>query len=62
MQSLVRGLLTPRTGHPTRTWDHPANEAITALKGAFEIDPRCVEWAKNDVDLDAIRGVPGSPV
>ena len=36
--------------------------AITALSSAFELDPKSVDWAKDDVDLDAIRGVPGSPV
>ena len=28
----------------------------------YKLAAWCVEWAKNDVDLDAIRGVPGSPV
>lgn len=36
-----------------------ADAAIAALKAAFELDPRCVEWAKGDADLDAIRGLPG---
>lgn len=36
--------------------------AIAALTSAFELDPESRGWAKNDTDLDAIRGVPGSPV
>jgi tetratricopeptide (TPR) repeat protein len=36
--------------------------AIAALSSAFELDPKSVCWAKNDADLDAIRGLPGSPV
>ena len=36
--------------------------AITALSSAFELNPKSIEWAKNDADLDAIRGLPGSPV
>jgi hypothetical protein len=39
-----------------------ADDAITALKAAFALDPRCVEWAKDDADLDPIRGLPASPV
>ncbi len=36
--------------------------AITALTRAFELNPESVEWARNDRDLDSIRGLPGSPV
>ena len=39
-----------------------ADAAIAALSTAFELDPKSAEWAKNDTDLDAIRGLPGSPV
>ena len=39
-----------------------SDAAIAALSSAFELDPRSVEWAKNDTDLDTIRGLPGSPV
>ena len=38
------------------------DEAIAALTTAFELDPKSAEWAKNDADLDSIRGLPGSPV
>lgn len=51
--------------YATACWEAMAghtDEAITALKAAFGLDPKSVEWAKNDVDLDAIRGLPGSPV
>ncbi len=37
-------------------------EAIASLTTAFELDPKSAEWAKNDADLDSIRGLPGSPV
>lgn len=36
--------------------------AIAALSTAFELDAKSADWAKNDADLDAIRGLPGSPV
>ena len=39
-----------------------ADAAITALSTAFALDPKSAEWAKNDTDLDSIRGLPGSPV
>jgi hypothetical protein len=39
-----------------------ADAAIEALKVAFELEPRSVEWARGDVDLDPIRGLPGSPL
>ena len=39
-----------------------ADAAIASLSAAFELDPRSAEWAKNDADLDSIRGLPGSPV
>lgn len=32
------------------------------LRAAIELEPRCAEWAQTDADLDAIRGLPGSPV
>ena len=35
---------------------------IKALRSAFELDPKSVDWATNDTDLDAIRGLPGSPI
>jgi tetratricopeptide (TPR) repeat protein len=39
-----------------------AGAAITSLKTAFEQNPDSVGWALNDTDLDAIRGLPGSPI
>jgi hypothetical protein len=39
-----------------------ADDAILALTAAFELEPRSVDWAKNDADLDPIRGLPGSPL
>ncbi len=36
--------------------------AIEALTKAIELNPRNADWAKNDADLDAIRGLPGSPI
>jgi tetratricopeptide (TPR) repeat protein len=36
--------------------------AIAALTRAFELNPDSVGWANGDTDLDAIRGLPGSPV
>ena len=36
--------------------------AIASLQAAFEVDPKAVKWAEGDADLDAIRGLPGSPV
>jgi tetratricopeptide (TPR) repeat protein len=36
--------------------------AIASLRAAFELDPKAVKWAEGDADLDAIRGLPGSPV
>jgi tetratricopeptide (TPR) repeat protein len=36
--------------------------AIASLDAAFEADPKSVKWAEGDADLDAIRGLPGSPV
>ena len=38
------------------------DDAILALEAAFELEPRSVDWAKTDADLDPIRGLPGSPV
>jgi tetratricopeptide (TPR) repeat protein len=51
--------------YATACWETMAgntDDAITALKLAFELEPRSVEWAKDDADLDPIRGLPGSPV
>jgi hypothetical protein len=39
-----------------------ADAATAALRSAFELEPKSVGWARNDADLDAIRGLPGSPV
>lgn len=39
-----------------------ADDAIAALKAAFELEPKSIEWAKNDADLDPLRGIPGSPI
>ncbi len=36
--------------------------AIASLQAAFEVDPKSARWAEGDADLDAIRGLPGSPV
>ena len=50
--------MRPRAGKP---WGQ-AEAAVAALTAACELDARCIEWAKNDADLDAIHGLPGSPV
>jgi tetratricopeptide (TPR) repeat protein len=36
--------------------------AIARLQAAIELDPRAEKWAEGDADLDAIRGLPGSPL
>jgi tetratricopeptide (TPR) repeat protein len=36
--------------------------AIASLQAAFELEPKAAKWAEGDADLDAIRGLPGSPV
>jgi hypothetical protein len=36
--------------------------AIASLQAAFAADPKSVKWAESDADLDAIRGLLGSPV
>ena len=36
--------------------------AIASLQAAFEIDPKFADYATDDTDLDAIRGLPGSPI
>lgn len=36
--------------------------AIASLNASFEVDPKSVKWAEGDADLDAIRGLAGSPV
>jgi hypothetical protein len=36
--------------------------AIGLLTRAVELEPKALSWAKTDSDLDAIRGLPGSPV
>jgi tetratricopeptide (TPR) repeat protein len=36
--------------------------AIASLQAAFEIEPKAAKWAEGDADLDAIRGLPGSPI
>ena len=46
-------------------WQALAGEtdaAIESLVAAIQAQPKCVDWAKNDADLDAIRGLPGSPI
>ena len=46
-------------------WQSLAGEpeaAISSLRAAFEADPKSAKWAEGDADLDAIRGLPGSPV
>jgi hypothetical protein len=51
--------------YATACWEAMAgNEdgAIESLKAAVDLDPLCIEWARDDDDLDAIRGLPGSPV
>ena len=35
--------------------------AIASLRAALELDPKAAKWAEGDEDLDAIRGLPGSP-
>jgi tetratricopeptide (TPR) repeat protein len=36
-------------------------EALEHVARAFELDPRCREWARTDEDLDSIRDLPGYP-
>jgi hypothetical protein len=36
--------------------------AIASLVAAIQAQPKVVDWAKDDADLDAIRGLPGSPI
>ena len=36
--------------------------AIASLQRSFELDPKFAGYAKDDTDLDAIRGLPGSPL
>ena len=36
--------------------------AIASLQASFELDPKFAGYAKDDTDLDAIRGLPGSPL
>jgi hypothetical protein len=51
--------------YATACWESLAGNAgaaIAALTAAFEIEPKCRRWAAGDADLDAIRGLPGSPV
>jgi tetratricopeptide (TPR) repeat protein len=36
--------------------------AIASLVAAIQAKPECIDWAKGDSDLDAIRGLPGSPI
>ena len=36
--------------------------AIASLQAAFQADPKSAKWAEGDADLDAIRGLPGSPI
>jgi tetratricopeptide (TPR) repeat protein len=36
--------------------------AIASLSAAVAIRPEAAEWAKDDADLDPIRGLPGSPL
>ncbi len=36
--------------------------AISSLQAALELEPKAATWAEGDADLDAIRGLPGSPV
>ena len=36
--------------------------AIASIVAAIKAQPKCVDWAKDDADLDAIRGLPGSPI
>jgi len=37
-------------------------DAIAHVRAAIELDPRAAGWSEGDADLDAIRGLPGSPV
>jgi len=51
--------------YATACWESLAGNtdaAIAALTSAFELEPKSLGWAKDDADLDAIRGLPGSPV
>ena len=51
--------------YSTACWEAMAGNtdaAIASLQAAFELEPKFADWAKTDADLDAIRGLPGSPV
>ena len=51
--------------YATACWQAMAGDvdaAIAALKAAVELEPMSLGWAKDDADLDAIRGLPGSPL
>jgi hypothetical protein len=51
--------------YATACWEAMAGNhdaSIAALLAAIELEPRCLEWSKGDADLDAIRGLPGSPI
>ncbi len=39
-----------------------SEQAMAWLHEAIVVDPNCADWAKDDADLDPIRGLPGSPV
>ena len=45
-----------------RRWPGTRTPRSRRSTAAFELEPKCVDWAKDDADLDAIRGLPGSPV
>ncbi len=36
--------------------------AIARLNAAIELEPKMAKWAEGDTDLDAVRGLPGSPI
>ena len=55
-----RGCSTPSRAGSRSAGDTDA--AIASLNAAIEVKPEVAEWAKDDADLDAIRGLPGSPL
>ena len=49
----------PRAGRRSRG---ETDAAITRINAAIALEPKVAKWAEGDADLDAIRGLPGSPV
>jgi tetratricopeptide (TPR) repeat protein len=51
--------------YSTACWEALAGDteaALARLNAAIELDPKVAKWAEGDTDLDAVRGLPGSPI